>query len=127
MFNVSQTARRGTNVCFPWLLFNACTTDLGLATGGKDSWEGRSHRREGRLLRNLEWHKAGGESVAWLPLLHSPGMVVGRAGQDPLHFFSLADQGTSKDKAWAQGHQEASEETNGECVCKGHTPVTRGS
>lgn len=32
----------------------------------------------------------------WLPLLHSPGMVVGRAGQDPLHFFSLADQGTSK-------------------------------
>lgn len=78
--------------------FNACTTDLGVATKGKDSWQRRSHRRKGRLLRNIEWHKAGGQTVAWLPLLHSPGMVVGRARQDPLNFFSLADQGTSKTK-----------------------------
>lgn len=95
VFNVSQTPR-GTNVCFPWPDFNACTTDLGLATEGKDSWEGRSHRREGRLPRNTEWHKTGGEAVAWLPLLHSSGMVVGRTGQDPLHFFSLVDQATRK-------------------------------
>lgn len=87
-FNVPRAAQRGTNVCFPWLVFNACTTDLGLTTEGKGSREGRSGRREGRFLRNLEWHKAGGEAVAWCPLLHSPGMVVGRARQDPLHFFS---------------------------------------
>lgn len=74
------------------------STDLGLATEGKDSWEGRSHRREGTLLRNIEQQKAGGETVAWLHLLRSPGMVVGRARQDPLHFFSLTDQGTSKTK-----------------------------
>lgn len=44
----------------------------------------------------MEWHKAGGEAVAWCPLLHSPGMVVGRAR---IHCtFSLADQGTSKTK-----------------------------
>lgn len=53
------------------------------------------HTVEGKLLRNMEWHKAGGETR---PAQHSPGMVVGRARQDPLHSFSLADQGTSKTK-----------------------------
>lgn len=47
------------------------------------------------MLRNMVWHKAGGETC---PAQHSPGMVVGRARQDPLHSFSLADPGTSKTK-----------------------------
>lgn len=30
MFNVPRAARRGTDVCSPRLVFNACTADLGL-------------------------------------------------------------------------------------------------
>lgn len=48
VFNVPQTARRGTNVCFPWLVFNASTSDLGLATRGRTvEREGHTGEREG--------------------------------------------------------------------------------
>lgn len=124
VFNVSQTPR-GTNVCFPWPVFNACTTDLGLVTEGKDSWEGRSHRREGRLPRNTEWHKAGGEAVASPPA--QPRHGGGQSWPGSIALFLTCRPRHQQDKAWAQGDQEAPKETSGECVCKGHTPVTRGS
>lgn len=83
-------------------------------------------------------HKAGGETMARLPL---PGwaaalapvlrgtwgtlVVTNRARQSPLHFPSLADLGTSREKPGLREVQNL-QESNGECVWESCAAVMAG-
>lgn len=98
MFNVPRAARRGTDVCFSWLVFNACIADLELATEGKDGRGGRS-RRSVRVAQgwrgdrdpaspprvgshaNTSFERSPGHALP-----PSPGMVMGRPRQAPCVF-----------------------------------------